>query len=95
MYTLDREALAKYAKRRYRTEPVDWIAPGMTMVIQSLTERERAEIERKIGDPECKASTRALLLIAAIVDDNHNRIFDESHAEWLDSLDSQIGRAHV
>lgn len=87
MAIIDREKMLRFGERRFAELPADWIEPGAKIRIQSLKERERALLERQIEND--KVSTRTRLIIAAVVDDVGNRLFDDSHAELIESWDAQ------
>lgn len=86
---LERADLLKFKTRRYAEVPADWIAPGKRVRIQSMTERERAELEKAVTDGD-GASVRALVIVATLVDSQGHRIFTDDHVDMIDSLDSQV-----
>lgn len=92
MTTIDRERLLRFAKRRYKEVRADWIEPGAVLRIQSLTERERSAVEKSMKD---ESSVREALIVAALVDDNGNRILSDENVEWLSTLDAQAIAAIV
>jgi hypothetical protein len=88
MTLLAREDLLKFKARRYVEVAADWIEPGKRVRIQSITERERAELEKAVTDGD--GSVRARVIVATVVDSAGNRIFTDDHVDMIDSLDSQI-----
>lgn len=93
MAVIGRAELLRFAQRRYLKVPVPWLAPDAEVRIQSLTEGERAKIERSIT--EDGPSARVRMLIAAVVDENGHAIFADEHAAMLETLDSQAVAALI
>lgn len=78
------ETLQRFAKRRYKLVPAEWLGEGVAIRIQSLTARERAELERRVVDGG--ADVRLEMIIACCVDDAGRRLFEDDR--WLQDLDS-------
>jgi hypothetical protein len=105
-----RDALAAAAgnKRRYATVQVKGIDGLESLRIQSLTAREKIDVETQIltkrGTPDIAkaADEYAAWIIATVVDENGYRVLTEDDREWVLQLDDAITspliaaiRAHV
>jgi hypothetical protein len=88
MSLLTREDLLKFKTRRYLEVPADWIETGKKIRVQSLTEGERAALEKTVTDGD--GAIRARVIIATVVDDGGHRIFTDDHIDFITSLDSQV-----
>lgn len=87
MATIDREDLVQFAKRRHTEVP--FLQTGKKVRIQSLTERERAELESAIVERK-GGSLRARIIAKSVVDEDGKRIFSDDDIPFIESLDSQV-----
>lgn len=84
-YDLRKRMLQDARIRRYAEFEIDGFG---TVRIQSLTERERASIEKQAGgDDFCY---RASLIALAVVDSNGDRVFSDADVDQLAEADCQI-----
>lgn len=84
-YDLRKRVLQDARRRRYTEFEIDGFG---TVRIQSLTERERASIEKQAGnDGFCY---RASLIALAVVDANGDRVFSDEDVEQLAEADCQL-----
>jgi hypothetical protein len=88
--------LAPYSVRRYGIYAADWLRPGAQVRISSLSERERAAVERRMLDEQQKngdgehVSYRALLIQLTLVDEDGHRIYGDSDLAMIESLDAMV-----
>jgi len=91
--TISKAALLAKCERRYREVP---IGGGECCRIQSLTERERADIEFRLLNSKGSVDVRKLpenklrTLCACMVDGEGNRLFADNEWSQLEALDSGV-----
>lgn len=84
---------AAFSQRRYTEVDADWAGEGKKVRIQSMTERERASIERQIvreKSNEDSPSVRARIIQLTLVDAEGHRIYGEHDLDFICSLDSGL-----
>lgn len=89
MSTARFDDFAACAKRRYGSFPLN---NGTNVRIQSVTEGERADIERRYGKDKTKYSARSLWIAKCVVDDDGDRVFGDSdeHYRVIDDMDASL-----
>ena len=101
MSLLSREALLKKRTRRTRSVLIDPDFPdkdlaGQTILVQSMTARERADFEKQFLDkngkpiPSRQNEIRERLVIATVVDEEGNLLFADADLPALKEVDAAI-----